>query len=514
MLITKNLWLSILLSIILISSIGYALPFLSFKQKGVQVILVNNSKCTLKEGDIITEIRGKIIENSEDFYSTIANYKKGEYVSMVVNNKPGGCTLKEDGNIGVKVVDLANKKRIKFGFEIEGGKAIYLSFQNLTKNYEILKERIEYFNLPIEIKIQNNSLEMVYPNYVDIQKILFKGKFEGRILESIDIENGKGEIRLSNKTFVFETKNNSILINSKEVKINQSFYLDGIEFKLLNITENSVWVEAKVFGSKNIEKIYDQLARLRYDSRFGVYEFSIPIKLNENGREKFYKVVRGIGVQVIGENLILKGRLVYYLDTKSIGLTSLPYEIVSRNLTILNVFSFGENQKEIEDTKEKIIVSLKFGELDNFNVIKQTDIQAKYPNLKFYFPISIIAISIVFSIVLFLIKRNLIFSLIPLSTPYILFGLILLSQLTLEYGWILDIQTFVGILIASIISFIEPILIIKRSKERKLKFSEYHLTEIIILLVSIPLAFIFKGVGLSLFISSFLIFLEKKSIKI
>ena len=140
--------LFILVLLLLASTYFIASPYIS-RSGGVFVsAIAEEGRCTLKVGDVISSVGGHQVQTKEDFYMSLKDFKKGEYVAMVVNNGPGGCNVLEDGYIGVNVSD-AHAKRLMFGIDIQGGVTAVLSpTENPERIVKILERRAAIFGIP------------------------------------------------------------------------------------------------------------------------------------------------------------------------------------------------------------------------------------------------------------------------------------------------------------------------------------------------------------------------------
>ncbi len=500
--IRKNVWLYSYLFVLVVSILGFLLLGVQPKQNGVIVTGVNNSGCSVEEGDIITEIRGSLVRSSSDFYSIISNYKKGEYVSMVVNNKPGGCKLIEDGNVGISVKDFPSKK-IKMSVDLGGGIVTVLKSDNPEKDFKVIKNRVLFFGYPsTKVELDGAFIKIIHPDYVSVDEILFRGKLEGKILEFLDVNDGYTEIRVNKKMYKIYVKNNSIEINNKTVLINQTFSIDDINFTLVNITQTNLILESVVFSNKNILSIIEDLSQLVYRPQFKVYEFRIPITFDEDASRNFIKIAKTMKIEMVEKILLLKGRIVYYLDGKPIGSASIPYSLLQTNISSINIIGFSDSEREVSETKNKIIASVKYGELSNIEKIEDVNIEPKFENAIHFFLLCVLA-TILLNSLYFIKKKITIYEfMIKSSTPFILFGIVLLSQFLMRFGIIIDVPLFLGILFLTFLSFSFSFF------ERKLLIFSVSM-----IVFSLFLSFLMRNFGIISLIGFMLVLLERNVLK-
>ena len=85
-----------------------------------------SSKCSVVEGDVVSEIYATIITDTESFVKSLRNVKAGERVTMMVNGNPVGCVAIADRSLGFDVKEQ-KLETLKFGIDIEGGTRVLLN---------------------------------------------------------------------------------------------------------------------------------------------------------------------------------------------------------------------------------------------------------------------------------------------------------------------------------------------------------------------------------------------------
>lgn len=499
----KNLRFIFLLSLLLIS-FYFLSSSLFLRNFGVIVINVaEDSKCNLKTGDIITSVLGTQIRNIEDFRIVVSTVKEGEYVAFVVNNGPGGCIATKDSYLGLNVIDAASMG-IKFGLEIGGGNEILIKSKtgNLEKANKIINTRIDSLSLPgTETSVSDGFIKIRTIEIEKIDDLITKGDFEGKILRKIEIENRRGEIKVENNKYHFELINKKIKINNSIYGEGQSFLLENITFELINVTNESVTIEAIIFDNEDVLNVLDLYAYVKYNSALRAYEFSVPLEISNESSNKFQKITKGLGTSFMGNRIVLDGVLVYYLDEERINTLNIPipYEWVGKKIDNIAVVGFKNSQIEALDEKAKIIAILKSGKLPDLKIVKIEHFRGRLNNLISL--IMFISISGTISFVLFSsfekyknIKVGMYISLLILSEIICITGLMVITQKLFSYGWVIDIFSLIGLAVFVITGIGLTIPIKDRRMQKSFKLFEIGLSVFSFLLLFTP----WRGFGLTI----------------
>ncbi|MEM5883092.1 MAG: hypothetical protein QXQ77_02530 [Candidatus Aenigmatarchaeota archaeon] len=517
----KNIRFLVLLAFLIIS-VYFLLAPLLFIPKGVVVVsLDENNKCEgIREGSIITEMRGTAISSEEDFENYLKNVKQGEYVSMVINNLPGGCIALNDSYLGITVKNF-ERKGLKFGIDLAGGKAsVFSSTQDLKKVKEILEKRIEVFKLPAaSVSVSDKTIRIVSLRDEKLEPLLIRGKFEARISEEVKLKNNTGKLPLGKEDYTITLENEKIKINESFYGENESFVLQGIEFKIINITNSSVLLEALIFTKKDIKQI--SYSFVKYEPLAKRYEFNIPVEISEEASERFSKIIDRMPTTTEFGSIVLSGRLLYYLDGKEMSNLAIPFSLVGRKISSISIFGLRESEEAATLDKNRIEASLKTEDLEPLQLIKTEDLEATYPMLTTYFFAALITIEILFSLFVFLRyrKKELLFYSLTLSLiqAFLIFGINAIAQNLVPNSWLINSSTLLGILTITIFTLFQFVLVLeKRVKKRELSLSFKlkkliglsNFLNILIVISSFILLFVFKTFGLSLltgFVFGFLI---------
>ncbi|MEM5844326.1 MAG: hypothetical protein QXX07_00885 [Candidatus Aenigmatarchaeota archaeon] len=516
----KNIRFLVVLAFLAISAYFLLAPLL-FASKGVVVVSIDeNSKCEgIREGSIITEMRGTAISSEEDFENYLKNVKQGEYVSMVINNLPGGCTALNDSYLGIKVRDL-EKKVLKFGIDLAGGKvSIFSSPQNLEKVKEILEKRIEIFKVPeASVSISDKTIKIISLKDEKLEPLLIKGKFEAKIFEEIKIKNNTGKIPLGQEDYTIVLEDGKIKIDGNYYKENETFTLQSIEFTLKNITNSSVYLEALVFTKEDVKVL--AYGFVKYNPSAKLYEFNIPVEISEEASERISKIIDRMPTTTEFGAIVLNGRLIYYLDGKEVSNLAIPFSMVGRKIESISILGFRESEEAASLEKNKIEASLKTDELEKMELIKTVELEAKYPMLLNYFFLVSILEAAIFSLISFTRYKQgkflISLFLLSLLQIFLIFGVIAISQSLVPNSWLINSSTLFGSLTAETLTLIQFMFILEKRVRKKIISLEFKLKKIISLsnllniltiFSSLVLIFVFKNFGLSMLTGFFFSFL-------
>jgi len=482
--------------LLLLFSIYFVFSPYFFERKGVIVKLVENEKCTLKENSIISEMKNVQIKNAKDFLEIEKNVKKGETITFIANNEPAICVAIEDGNLGVKVSDVPSKK-IKFSGEIQGWHEITFSANKseLNKIKNTIEARIDFFKFPstsVEVENENLKIKTIVPE--EIFLLVDKGEIEARIEQEIKLENDTGNLLIGDDVYKLKVANGEIEVNGFLHKINESFLINEFKFFVANVTNKSIVIEATVFDNSNLKLAGQKLVRYQPETR--MYRGEIPVIVSKQGGEKFANVTKNLpALPVQPMQLILQGRLIYYLDGQKISELSIPYEMKGKKVETIAIIFFAKNEADALSLGKKIEAGL-IGVLPEVNFISERILEPSHKQLIFYG--NLIFWTIFCMLFLILNRKNLLNGLkticFAFACVFILFGIASASQQLFSYGWILDIYSFLGIF-AFAISFLAKETIKKKASENKILKN----FELIALAIGFCFLFIMRGFGMALF---------------
>ena len=321
--------------------------------KGVVVKYVEKDSPLVGEvlpGESLTSINEKAIEKASDMLEF------ENYTGMIRIFHDGILTLKEvENGLGLEVVNVG-LSNLNMGMDLIGGTRVLLE-----PNYEetnetdrslvadriisTLQTRMNVYGLKeINYQVVNDvegnkyvQIEMAGASKKEIDDLLEKqGIFEGYITRAVILKNGTGgievgdmnytiksvEITEKNETDVNDTNNENvsslkkIIIVGNEIGINDTIELNGIEFTLWNITNNTVVLAGKTFTSEDIKYVYfdSQHSFLR---KYGSgWEFSFQILVSDDGAERFARITEDIPIIIdpkTGESY-LEQRIYLFLD--------------------------------------------------------------------------------------------------------------------------------------------------------------------------------------------------------
>jgi preprotein translocase subunit SecD len=363
---------------VLIFTIAISLASLSriFSQKSwLEVSFVNESaNCqNIKIGDRVTQIGGKLIYSLEDFREALQNVKRGDFVPIVSNGQPASCVAIDDKNLGFFLKEQKTKV-LNFGIDIEGGTRVLLRITgNITGTEaqevsKILTERLNAYGLS-DVKVLPVAQDLIQIEAAgltedDIRNFLVKqGYFEGKVIDTITLTNGKGNLVFNGTEIPFEISNNTITILNQTFNITEGFYIDGIKYEIINKTEDNVIMAANIFTSKDIENIFTDVQR-NYIVRYADgYRFVFTIQISKEGAERFALVTKGQPTYYSGGQLYIRPKLVLYLDKKPITDLNIVSSIAGEPVTTPSIEGWRKTLEEASLEKLRLQSILKSGSL-------------------------------------------------------------------------------------------------------------------------------------------------------
>lgn len=481
----KNIRVVTVLVLLLIFTYFLVSPYF-LKKAGVVIASVDKeSKCgSIKEGDVITNILGSYIKNSEDFKAIEKTIKANEYATMIVNDGPGGCTAIRDGYFDLTVTDIQSKE-IKFGIDMQGGvTSILKPEKELNKTgiesiVQILEKRISIYGLPeTTVIVSDGTVKINSLSFEKISWLVANGKFEAKVMEEIKLENNIGKIPVGDNSYSVELANDSLKLNNSFYRTNDEFELENITFNVKNITNTSVIVEAMFFENKDIVRVLSG-ASVSYNTNAQAYEFNVPIEISDEASNRFTKVIKRIPTTFVGQQqIILNGFLAYYLDGDFINRLSIPIELTRQKIKQLSIVGFSTNIADVSNKKSKILSSIESGILPTSLEVVGTE---KYePKLKvfsiemFGFAVGLFAISVIS--VFYWLYKNLKFGIIVVALAllglFLVLGTIAATQQMTEATWVINLTTIAGFVAVLVVSSIQMITSSEQVlKKRKLSIS-------------------------------------------
>ena len=364
--------------LVLVFTIVISLASLSriFSQKSwLEVSFVNEStNCqNIKIGDRVTQIGGKLIYSLEDFREALQNVKNGDFIPIVSNGQPASCVAIENKNLGFSLKEQKTKV-LNFGIDIEGGTRVLLKITgNITGTEaqevsKILTERLNTYGLS-DVKVLPVAQDLIQIEAAgltedDIRNFLVKqGYFEGKVIDTITLTNGKGNLIFNGTEIPFEISNNIITILNQTFNITEGFYIDGIKYEIINKTEDNVIMAANIFTAKDIENIFTDVQRnyiVRYSDG---YKFVFTIQISKEGAERFALVTKGQPTYYSGGQLYIRPKLVLYLDKKPITDLNIVSNIAGEPVTTPSIEGWRKTLEEASLEKLRLQSILKSGSL-------------------------------------------------------------------------------------------------------------------------------------------------------
>jgi len=467
------------------------------KKSGVVVTAVDkNSKCgNIREGDIITNVLGSSIKNSEDFKTVEKTIKANEYATMVVNNGPGGCTAVRDEYFGINVADVPSNE-LKFGIDIQGGITTTLKPEKeLNKTgienvIQTLNKRIDVYGLPETIATVSNSFIKI--NSLSSEKInwlIATGRFEAKILEEVKLEDSAGKIPVGDNSYSVEFVNDSLKINNSFYRINDELEIENIKFKIRNITNASAVVEATVFENEDIIRVLSG-GSVTYNANAQAYEFTIPIEISVEASNRFTKIVKKIPTSIVEKQIILNGFLVYYLDGNLVSRLNIPIEFARQTIKQISIIGFSTSMADASITRLKALSAIESGVLPtNLEIIKTEKYEPKLKVFSIEMFGSILGLLMISVISVFYWRyKNIKFGLLVIALILFELALILGTIATVQQligtVWVINLTTIVGFIAVMIAGSIQMITLSEQILKKKDLSISYKYKK----LISIPAA--------------------------
>ncbi len=414
-------------------------------------------------------------------------------------------------------IALLLMNKLSFSLELQGGikTTLYLKEGNITEVFEIIQKRISFLGLPDKAFLNDSKIEILSLNNESLPKILEKGKFEAKILRKISLVNSTGTFSLSN-SYDVKVEDKKLLIENESYEENEKFKIENIEFKILNITNESVYVEGFFFGNKDVKRIL-QPSYISYNPDFKSYEFRVPVEISREASLRFEILTANAGRRLVPGGFVLDADLLYYLDGKLISELPLPVQMAGSRIENIVILGYGP-KIEASEKINSIKLALETGELPSLEY-KTEKIEGKIENIKEKIFLGIAGISLISFLISFKKygKKGIWLPAFLFSEGIIVLGIASISQLTLKPGWIFDLYSIFGLFSFLCLSLLNYFLISEKILKNKkfeliIKFKKIgeasNLIKIFAIIISFPILFLpFKGFGLAILAGMVLTFL-------
>jgi len=452
------------------------------KSFGVTVIdVAKDSSCNLKNGDVISFISGSEVGNAEVFKDVEKDVKSGDYITMVVNNGPGGCVATRDGYLGLSVIDKPSTA-FKLGMNIGGGDEVLLKLNdgNINNVIGIIDERIRILGLPeTEVSTSDSFIKIKTIEIGKIKSLIANGNFEGKVWRAIETTNGTAEIKLDTNRYSFEVLNKKVKINNSEYEAGLSFLLEDIKFDLINVTNNSVIIEAVIFTNEDVLSVLSSSSYLSYNSNINAYELNVPVQISNASLEKFQKVLRGLKTSVASSQIVLDGSLVYYMDNEKLNFLNIPipYEWVGKKIVSMPIICFKNSQQTALEEKLELQAILESGRLPDLEIVQIKHFEGNLKEIIFVGVLLTLSAVVILNLLLNFtrhkkIKLGIYSSLLVLAEFVCAVGAIAISQRVFTYGWIVDTPSIVGLIVLIGSGFEFAFSLSNRASKKFLNFFE------------------------------------------
>ena len=364
----------ILTLLIVFSLVSLVSPWF-FKKSGVFVSYVSGkAKCeNVKIGDRITDINGVSIQTYQNFIQVLKSIKKGDYVPLVSNGMPASCIALNDSDIGFEVREV-KPTSLKFGIDIQGGTRVLLqgegnaTTQEISDAATILNERINMYGLSDirVVPVGSNLIQIEAAGLTedDIRNFLAKqGVFEGKILEQINLVNGKGDLIFNGKHYPVRLNDTKIEIKGKTYSANQTFKIGGVNFEIYNITKTYMTVFADIFTGKDIITVFTDPQHNYVVPSGNGYRFAFAIQISKESAERFANVTKGQPTYVYGGQTYIKPKIVLFMDKKPISTLNIVANLAGEAVSTPSIEGGGRTAKEAQEEKLRLQTILRSGSL-------------------------------------------------------------------------------------------------------------------------------------------------------
>lgn len=363
--------------LILVVSAAVIISSPAFLKSGAPTVATidEESRCALKEGDVINQVFSALITDQQTFDKAMRNVKAGDRVTMVVNGLPFGCEAVEDRSLGV-ILREEKPQSLRFGIDIEGGTRVVLSptqeatREEIRETVKTLENRINFYGLK-EVKVTELGsnliqIEMAGATGDEVRDFISKqGVFEGRLLAFSRISGGEGSLKVGNDTHSFVVDEKSIEVGGEIYSGNDTFDIGDDEVQIVSITNNTVTYFIHVFDGEDIINVLSDSQNSQIGQvAGGSYQFNFGVQLSRESAEKFARLTSGYpAVVVSGGERYIEPKLVLFLDEKVITDLNIASSIAGQAITTPSISGGEDTLDAARKEKLRIESTLRSGSL-------------------------------------------------------------------------------------------------------------------------------------------------------
>ncbi len=408
-------------------------------------------------GDIVFSVNGVPIEKVN------LTQLEGKYIKLETSRGRIDVFLNKSGvKLGKR--SLTN---LKFGLDLQGGIYAVIEPQCNATN-EILNEmklilekrtsslREAMFQIS---KFGNRSfiqIQIAGGTEAELKQLLnTTGVFEGKIPLHLSFDGvGKGILKIGTEAEWINVTycDGEVCLLGKEMGIDTTVTYKGIELKLVNFTEDHAEFLATVYKNsgerRDIVRVYidPQHSWLRREG--GYYSWGFQVEVTPEAAQRFYDVVRNLGVRTagIGGEAYLEEKLYLYLDGKEVSNLSISAGLKEKLVTVASVTGSALSREEAIRRRTFLQNILRSGSLPcKVRIVSMKNITPKLGTtfLRNLFIAGLIALLVV-TFVLLVRYRNP--KLVVLTTITSLSEIVLILASSILLNWTLDLGALVGIL--------------------------------------------------------------------
>ena len=448
---------AILISIIIINP---------FPKSGVEVTSVSKDSPlynVVSPGEYITWANEVEINEPNDIYKFdlfTGNFR------FVHSGKLDIVSIDTPG-LGITVEKPASTN-LNFGLDLVGGTRVLLkpvenvSDATMQQIVSTLETRINVFGLK-EAKFQTINdvtgekyvqIEMAGGSKEEVENLLAKqGKFEGKVDRSVVFTNNTGELTL-NKSHVIRLVDDSIDVDGKILGINDTSVMDGINYEVTNITNESAVLLFEVFTGSDIQSVclQDQqgICVSRVVQQSGGWEFNFQVFVSEAGANRFATVTKTMKVitDPSGGGSYLENKIYLYLDDNLITDLSISADLKGKALTSPAITGFRPTRAEAFEEQLTLKSILQSGALPvSLETIKIDEVSANLGG-EFFNEAFIAAIIAATSVMTVIFIRYRKFKILAQMMAWSIAELIITLGAAALLKWTIDLASIAGLIAA------------------------------------------------------------------
>jgi preprotein translocase subunit SecD len=353
-----------------------------YGRDGVEILYVSSespAKGLLEQGMIITMINGEQVNNIDDWNRLTVELDRT--TSVKANNKDFEISTHNTTSLGIEAMNI-ERTNLDFGLDLRGGTRIILSPKEKNISADIIEQVMATLQTRANLyglrEIKFFSIKGTEGHFIQVEaagigrKIVddllsSQGRFEAKISKPATVTGNSAEFQLgSDKYPIGIIGNDTLEINGSTIRPNETFIMEGIGFRYVNKTVNTLMFVADVLDGKDVEIVFSDPQRSGILPIQGGYRFYFTIQVSVDGAQRFAEVTAGVPRYIdiySGDEFLKDSEILLYLDDQIVSSLRISSGLQGQAIQTPQITGSRTERDEAIEEKLKLQTILRSGAL-------------------------------------------------------------------------------------------------------------------------------------------------------